>query len=137
MCATSAAMAAKLKIVTSKLARWHVSMQGTLVREYISTQGTLAPKHVSMQGTLVHEHVSTQDTLACEHISTLARKHARHARHVDTWAHKHVRHVGMFLACRACNLGDSFIIDLFDSEVRKNKKMTKRHSFKTARRVLT
>ena len=56
-------MAAKLKIVTSKLARWRVSTQGTLAREHVSTQGTLAREHVSTQDTLTREHVfSTQGT---------------------------------------------------------------------------
>ena len=63
MCATSATVAAKLKIVTLKLARWHVSTQGTLTREQVSAQGTLE-----------HEHVSTQ---ARWHVSTFLARRAR------------------------------------------------------------
>ena len=57
MCATSETMAVKLKIVTSKLARWHVSTQDMLASEHISMQGMLASEPVSMQGTLAHKRV--------------------------------------------------------------------------------
>ena len=59
-------MTANLKVVTSKLARWHVSTQGTLAREHVSTQSTLAREHLSTQGMLACEHVSTQGTLALD-----------------------------------------------------------------------
>ena len=37
VCTTSATTAVKLKIVASKLARWHVSTQSTLTREHAGT----------------------------------------------------------------------------------------------------
>ena len=78
MCVTSAGMAAKLKIVTSKLALWHVRAQGTLAREHVSTQGMLAREHLSMECTLALGHVVTEGTLARDHVfSTQGRQFSR------------------------------------------------------------
>ena len=72
MCTTAATMAAKLKIVTSKPAREHVSTQGTLARGHISTQSTLTCENISMQSTLAREHISTQGTFLARRKCNLA-----------------------------------------------------------------
>ena len=53
-------------------ARKHVGTQNSLALKHIMNIGTrvskLAREHVSTQGTLAHEHKSTHDTLAREHV---------------------------------------------------------------------
>ena len=69
MCTTSATMAAKLKIVASKLACWHVSTQDNLAHEHISRQGTLACKQT--------RHVCTRARRLRWHVSTFLARRAR------------------------------------------------------------
>ena len=72
------------------LAREHVTMQGTLTREHVSTQGVWARGHVSTQNTLAREQLSTQELLACEHIGTQGMLAREHETTQDTLAREHI-----------------------------------------------